>query len=46
MIALIEWITIHGYVTNKDDLWYQTSVYPRVYLKHEQLIETYENSSL
>lgn len=44
MDSLLEWIVAEGYVLNKDDQWYQTSKYPRVYLKNEQLIELYERN--
>ena len=43
MLQLLEWIVENGYVVNKDDLWYKTSEYPRVYLKSEQLIEIAKN---
>ena len=41
MKNLLEWITENGYVTNKDELWYKPSEFPRVYLVNEQLIELY-----
>ena len=42
MLNLLEWITENGYVTNKDELWYKPSEFPRIYLEHEQLIQLYE----
>jgi hypothetical protein len=44
MNNLLEWITKNGYVTNKDNLWYKPSEFPRMHLKHEQLIELYNQS--
>ena len=41
MIVFLEWITENGYVTNKDDLWYKPSEFPRVHLTHEKLIDLY-----
>ena len=46
LIAFSEWITENGYVTNKDELWYKPSVYPRIYLKDEQLIEQFYDESI
>lgn len=45
MISLLEWITENGYVKYKDEKWYKSSQYPRVFLKKEELIELYESTS-
>lgn len=44
MTNLLEWITENGYVRNKDEKWYKPSEYPRVFLKHEELIELYNQN--
>lgn len=39
--AFAKWTADEGYVLNKDDQWYKSAKYPRVYLKNEELIELY-----
>ena len=41
LIDLSKWISDNGYVTNKDEKWYNPSEFPRVYLDNEQLIEQF-----
>jgi hypothetical protein len=44
MIQLLEWITENGYVTNKDELWYKPSEFPRIYLEDYELIELFNQT--
>ena len=42
MLNLLEWISENGYVTNKDEKWYKTSEFPRIYLENKEIIELWQ----